>query len=155
MARWRLALIAFAALAAACDRREPRPRFLLSSPSGAPGVAKVPADQALAPDQNIRAHEVARGAHSSVSVVQVRDREQPHVHTRYDLTVVVAEGHGTLWLQGRPQKMRPGDAVFIPKGTPHYFVNEGNTPAVAMIVFAPPFDGPDPGPVETPRAAPP
>ena len=83
----------------------------------------------------------------SVSLVQVRDREQPHVHTRYDLTVMVADGEGTLWLNGTPLPMVPGDVAFIPRGTPHYFVNDGAQPATAIVVFAPAFEGPDQQPI--------
>jgi quercetin dioxygenase-like cupin family protein len=98
--------------------------------------------------QNITVTEIQRGENSSVSVVQVRDREQPHVHTRYDLTVVVARGTGTLWLNGTALPMQKGDAAFIPKGTPHYFVNDGSEPAAAIVVFSPPFSGPDQQPVK-------
>src|SRR4029079_450602 len=105
-------------------------------------VSKLPPSE-----QNITVTELQRSENSSVSVVQVRDREAPHVHTRYDLTVVVASGEGTLWLNGLPIKMQRGDAVFIPKGTPHYFVNEGSDPSVAIVVFSPPFTGRDQAPV--------
>jgi len=98
--------------------------------------------------QNITVTEVQRSENSSISVVQVRDREQPHIHTRYDLAVVVARGTGTLWLNGAPRPMHTGDAAYIPKGTPHYFVNEGREPAAAIVMFAPPFTGPDQQPVK-------
>ena len=97
----------------------------------------------LTPGENIRPTELRRGESSSLALVQVRDREQPHVHTRYDLTVVLVRGEGTLWLNNTPLEMREGDVAFIPKGTPHYFINEGSEPATAFVVFAPPFSGPD------------
>jgi quercetin dioxygenase-like cupin family protein len=100
----------------------------------------------LPPGDNILPTELRRGESSSLALVQVRDREQPHVHTRYDLTVTLVRGAGTLWLGGAPQPMRAGDIAFIPKGTPHYFVNDGSEPAAALVVFAPPFSGPDQGP---------
>lgn len=141
MMRWML--LSMALSTAACGAHQPS--FTLTNNRGVrtgtalEEIAKHP----LPHDQNIRATELQRGDNSSVSVVEVRDREQPHVHTRYDLTVVVASGEGTLWLHGQPIKMRDGDAVFIPKGTPHYFVNEGSEPAVAVVVFSPAFTGPD------------
>jgi mannose-6-phosphate isomerase-like protein (cupin superfamily) len=48
--------------------------------------------------------------------------------------------------------MNVGDSAFIPRGTPHYFVNEGSTPAAAIVTFSPPFSGPDnsPSPAPTP-----
>jgi quercetin dioxygenase-like cupin family protein len=97
----------------------------------------------LGPSENIRPTEVRRGESSSVSLVQIRDREQPHRHARYDLTVTLVHGSGTLWLNGAPLAMHAGDVAFIPRGTPHYFVNDGPDPAAALVVFAPAFTGPD------------
>jgi quercetin dioxygenase-like cupin family protein len=132
MMRW---LVVLALLVAGCASRAPT--FVL--PDGRA------VDDTLTPAaaQNITVTELTRGEQSSVSAVQIRDREQPHVHTRYDLTVVLERGRGTLWLNGRPIAMREGDAVFIPKNTPHYFVNDGSDPAAAVVVFSPPFSGPD------------
>jgi quercetin dioxygenase-like cupin family protein len=100
----------------------------------------------LPPGENIRSTPQLTAAAASVSQVQIRDREVPHIHRRYDLTVVLVRGRGTLWLAGHPSPMRPGDAAFIARGTPHYFVNDGAAPAEAVVVFAPPFTGPDQAP---------
>jgi mannose-6-phosphate isomerase-like protein (cupin superfamily) len=40
-----------------------------------------------------------------------------------------------------------GDVLFIPKAVPHAFKNQGTTPAVAIVVFTPAFDGKDTAPV--------
>lgn len=101
----------------------------------------------LAPDENIRAVEIERGESASTHLVRIRDRETPHVHTRYDLTVVLLEGHGTLFLAGKPLSMRTGDVAFVAKGTPHYFVNESSEPAAALVTFAPAFEGADQKPL--------
>jgi quercetin dioxygenase-like cupin family protein len=144
----RLAVAATTALlGAACAPRQPPPTFLLPGPDGAAAVARALTAAPLAPAENIRAEPLLSGAHASAAVVQVRDREQPHVHTRYDITVLLAQGQGTLWLDGVARPMRAGDGVFIPRGTPHWFVNDGADPAVAVVVFAPPFSGPDQAPV--------
>lgn len=117
------------------------PQLLTADPPGAVAVA------ALAPplnaNENIRPTTLRSGEHSSVALVQVRDREQPHIHTRYDLTVTLVRGSGTLWLNNTALPMQEGDIAFIPKGTPHYFVNDGSEPAAALVVFAPAFSGPD------------
>ena len=97
----------------------------------------------LAASETVRPTELGRGESSSVSLVQIRDREVPHVHTRYDLTVTIVRGSGTLWVDDSPLPMQQGDIAFIPKGTPHYFVNGGSEPAAALVVFAPPFSGLD------------
>jgi mannose-6-phosphate isomerase-like protein (cupin superfamily) len=125
----------------------PQSARLLTADAPAP-VAVTALAPPLGPSDNIRPSELRRGESSSIALVQVRDREQPHVHTRYDLTVTLVRGSGTLWLGGVPQPMGEGDIAFIPRGTPHYFVNQGSAPAAALVVFAPPFSGPDQRPVE-------
>jgi quercetin dioxygenase-like cupin family protein len=97
----------------------------------------------LAAGENIKAVPLQSGEHASVALVQIRDREPPHRHTRYDLTVLLVRGTGTLHLGDRALPMRAGDASFISKGTAHYFVNDGKEPAVALVSFAPAFSGPD------------
>ena len=37
--------------------------------------------------------------------------------------------------------VKAGDVLFIPKAVPHAFKNQGTTPAVAIVVFTPAFDG--------------
>lgn len=128
-----------------CASQPHAARLLMADPPRAvPAVTLAPS---LPPGDNVRPTEVRRGESSSLSIVQVRDREQPHVHTRYDLTVMLAKGSGTLWLNGVPLPMGEGDVAFIPKGMPHYFVNGGPEPAAALVVFAPAFSGPDQQPV--------
>jgi quercetin dioxygenase-like cupin family protein len=112
-----------------------------------PKLDRLLAESPLSPDENILATPLGRAAHSSVHLVQIRDGETPHVHTRYDLAVTVLRGHGTLRLGGVAFPMGPGDAAFIPQGVPHQFINDGDDPAAALVVFAPPFDGADQVPV--------
>jgi mannose-6-phosphate isomerase-like protein (cupin superfamily) len=140
MKRASIAATSCALLLAGCTAR---PRVLLHDPPRAESVTVLVERTPLAPSENIRAVEIERGENMSMHLVQIRDRETPHVHARYDLTVVVAEGRGTLWLAGEELPMREGDAAFIPRGTRHYFVNEGSRPAAAIVVFSPAFSAPD------------
>jgi mannose-6-phosphate isomerase-like protein (cupin superfamily) len=133
---------AFCILAAGCAAY-PTARVLTSNPPRAVDVAVLEAQTPLAPSDNIRPTELERGEHSSVALVQIRDREQPHIHSRYDLTVTLVAGAGTLWLNGTALPMRSSDVAYIPRGTPHYFVNDGPVPAAALVSFSPPFSGPD------------
>ncbi|MEO8605498.1 MAG: cupin domain-containing protein [bacterium] len=124
--------------------------LLLPDPPRRTSVGAMLAANPLAREQNIRPIEIAHGTESSVSLIQIRDREAPHIHTRYDLTVFLVEGHGVLWLDNTPQPMRSGDVAFVPKDTPHFFINEGDNPASALVSFAPAFNGPDQQPVPGP-----
>jgi len=111
-------------------------------------VASFVADTPLAAGQNIARRAIAHGEDSSLFLIRIRGREEPHLHTRYDLGVVLVEGNGTLWVNGAPLAMGPGDVAFVPRGTPHYFVNEGSEPAAALATFSPRFEGPDNQPVD-------
>ena len=93
--------------------------------------------------QNIRAVALGHTEAMSYHLVQIRDREQPHVHATHDFTVTLLRGSGHLVVNGEAHPMRPGDVAVVPHGTPHYFVNDGSAPAVACISFAPPYDGTD------------
>ena len=44
---------------------------------------------------------------------------------------------------GESRPLAPGDVVAIPRGTIHWFVNQGPEPAVAVACFTPPYDGHD------------
>jgi len=94
-------------------------------------------------DENIRADAIARTETASYHVVQVLGRETPHRHAAHDLTVFVLRGRGTLVLGNTRIPLRAGDAVLIPRGTAHWFVNEGRGRAVALAVFTPPLDATD------------
>ncbi len=97
--------------------------------------------------ENIVRRLVAEGEESTIFLVRIGDREEPHRHTRYDITVVLVEGSGSLWLDGRELPMARGDVGHVPRGVPHYFVNSGSVPASAVVVFSPKFIGPDNEPV--------
>lgn len=136
-------------LAGACARA---PRLALPDRGTPHEVAELIAAHPLAPDEEVRAVEITRGEYASVHLVQIRGREQPHSHSRYDLFVTIVRGTGTLHLQGARLPLRAGDSAFIPRGAPHFFVNDGKDPAAALVVFAPAFRGPDQVPVREERA---
>jgi quercetin dioxygenase-like cupin family protein len=76
-------------------------------------------------------------------IVQIRDREQPHIHREHDATVVMLRGRGRLALRERVVALQRGDAVFIPRGEPHYYVNDEPEPTVVLAIFTPSYDGSD------------
>lgn len=98
-------------------------------------------------DQTIRVDELGRSDAASFHIVQVRTKEPPHVHRTHDLVAVVKQGHGTLFLGSQQLHLEPGSLVNIPHGVVHAFINESPHPAVAFVVFSPPFDGTDTVPV--------
>jgi mannose-6-phosphate isomerase-like protein (cupin superfamily) len=47
-----------------------------------------------------------------------------HIHTRFDETFEISNGEMSIWVDGEIRKINPGEAVHIPKGTPHKPFNE-------------------------------
>jgi len=101
------------------------------------------AENPLASTQNIRATLLGQTEAMSYHLVQIRDRESPHVHATHDLTVTLLRGAGTLHVAGHAAELRAGDVAVVAHGTPHYFVNTGSAPAAAFVTFVPPYDGTD------------
>ncbi len=101
----------------------------------------------LAEGENIKALLLGHTEALSYHLVQVRDREQPHLHAGHDLTMTLLQGKGTFHIQGNAFELRAGDVAVVRRGTPHYFVNSDSTPAVAFVTFAPPYDGTDQVPI--------
>lgn len=87
--------------------------------------------------RNITRILLAQTERTSEHLVFVRDREDPHDHATQDLIVTILRGRGTLWLGARETPMHEGDIAVVPAGVRHWFVNQGEEPAVAFIVFAP------------------
>jgi len=110
-------------------------------------LEEVLAKNPLSSDQNIRVVTLGRGKEMSHHLVQIRDREVPHLHKIHDLTVVVLKGKGYLILEQKRIDLIRGDILFIPRGSVHYFVNTFSEPSVALAVFSPVFDGKDSIPV--------
>jgi len=106
-------------------------------------LEKVLAEQPLDATENIKVTTLGRGKDVSHHVVQVRDREKPHLHQAHDGTVCMVKGQGYLMMDKTRIELAAGDVVYISRGVPHYFVNTATRPSVAFVVFAPPFDGKD------------
>jgi mannose-6-phosphate isomerase-like protein (cupin superfamily) len=113
-------------------------------------LAKVIAENPLGPNENIKLTTLGQSQSASHHVVQIRERESPHLHKAHDATVMVVRGRGYLVMDTRRINLTAGDITHIPRGVPHYYVNTDLEPSVAFIVFAPPFDGKDNVPAKMP-----
>ena len=113
-------------------------------------VNKLLADNPLGPGENIKITTLGQGQSASHHIVQIRDRESPHLHKAHDGTVIVLRGRGYLVMDTRRITLTAGDIVHIPRGVPHYYVNTDLEPTVAFVIYAPPFDGKDNVPATMP-----
>ena len=113
-------------------------------------VSKLLADNPLGPSENIKLITLGQGQSASHHLVQIRDRESPHLHKAHDGTVIMVRGRGYLVMDTRRITLAAGDIAYIPRGVPHYYVNTDLEPTVAFVIFAPPFDGKDNVPATMP-----
>ena len=142
-------VIALCSLFAACA---PLPRFYLQygNEFKQADLEKMIAENPLAPGENIKVITLGQGPAASHHVVQIRDRETPHLHKTHDATVTMLKGQGYLMLEQRRIDLAAGDVVYIPRGAAHYFTNTAREPSVAFAIYTPAFDGKDTHPVTVP-----
>ena len=140
--RGSLAAIATLAMAAGCTASAANPRLALRYEAGW-NTTDVAAVVGRAAPGDVAIVNLGSTAWVSHHVAVVRTEEKPHYHRFHDLTVVALRGEGVLNVEQRKIPLKAGDAAHINRGTPHFFRNTGSEPAVALIVFSPPFDGRD------------
>jgi quercetin dioxygenase-like cupin family protein len=58
--------------------------------------------------------------------------EPPHVHPHQETRAEVVSGTLRFIVDGRERRLRPGETITIPAGTPHHFANDGDEDAVAI-----------------------
>ena len=97
----------------------------------------------LSQEEPLSSTVILKSDEASYHLIQVRGAEKKHMHEYHDLAVFVQSGTGTMFLGKEKFNVRGGAVIFVPHGIPHYFVNTGPQPAVAVSVFSPPFDGKD------------
>jgi len=120
------------------------PHLLL--PDATPvSLSELAARYPLPPDKPVRTERLGATAHVSYQLVQLQPGagERPHLHAQHDLIALILAGHGTQWVGERAYPVATGDSVVIASGTPHRFVNTGEEPAAALVIFSPPYDGGD------------
>ena len=67
----------------------------------------------------------------------------PHSHDGFEETIYGLEGVLTWTVDGAPTDVGPGEALLIPRGAVHQFVNNGDVDAKALAIATPGVFGPD------------
>jgi len=146
---WPIALV----LATGCA--SPRQIVLGPGPDERLELRTILAGNPIGPGEALKAVPLKRTESSSLTLVQIRTREEPHSHAAHDLTVTVLDGKGKMFLispgfkdgatsyTGSLRRLREGDTVLIRRNTIHWFINGGKKPAVALANFSPPLDSAD------------
>jgi quercetin dioxygenase-like cupin family protein len=104
---------------------------------------KILADNPLPAGENIKVVNLGRSQSASQHIVQIRDREVPHMHNVHDATVTMLRGQGYLILGKNRINLKAGDVVHIPRAAPHYYVNTASEATVVLAVYSPAFEGKD------------
>jgi quercetin dioxygenase-like cupin family protein len=66
----------------------------------------------------------------------------PHSHDAFDETIYALAGTITFCVDGAQHDIAPGEAVYIPRGAVHGFINRGDADARFLAVVTPGLFGP-------------
>ena len=73
------------------------------------------------------------------ATIAVQDGSPPkHLHTNAHEIQYILEGTGTIWLGDKEVRVKPGDLVIIPKGTPHAGTKPDGRTIKAIAIKTPP-----------------
>ena len=77
------------------------------------------------------------------ATISIQDGSPPkHLHANANEIQYILDGTGTIWLGDKEVRVKPGDLVIIPKGTPHGGTKpDGRT--IKAIAIKPPPQAPD------------
>ena len=140
MIRWKFFVCLFMALAlSSCASRKEWGGRLIQPDQIVTGVSWVAAEKKS--DVSIR--KLRQTNDASFQLVRLNTREKPHTHDRHDLTVFVLKGSALMHFGTRQIKVRAGDVIDIPRGTPHWVENRSKHGSEVFAVFTPAFDGKD------------
>ncbi|OGL17917.1 MAG: hypothetical protein A3F92_07500 [Candidatus Rokubacteria bacterium RIFCSPLOWO2_12_FULL_71_22] len=64
--------------------------------------------------------------------------QKPHTHADQDKVYLVLEGEGRFTVGEAQDRLRSGEAIVAPAGTPHGLVNDGPAPLLVLVVVTPP-----------------
>jgi mannose-6-phosphate isomerase-like protein (cupin superfamily) len=82
---------------------------------------------------------IVTGVHAQLVVMTIQPGEEIGEETHEgDQILQFVEGRGEAVIEGEKSPVGPGDAVFVPAGTLHNFVNTGEEPLRLRTVYAPP-----------------
>jgi mannose-6-phosphate isomerase-like protein (cupin superfamily) len=88
--------------------------------------------------------EAATAEHSQVVLMTIPPGEEigEEVHEGIDQLLVFVDGDAEAIVGGETSRVGAGEAVLVPAGTRHNFVNRGDTPLRLFTVYSPPEHAP-------------
>ena len=92
---------------------------------------------------NVHVYELDHDPLTTTFLIWVKDEVKSHFHANHTEIVYVLEGEGEMTLGDLVKTIRPGDYIFIPKGTHHSVKVKSDAPMKVMSIQTPQFDGSD------------
>lgn len=93
--------------------------------------------------ENVHVYELDSDPLTTTYLIWVKSDVKEHYHAEHTEVVYVLEGEGELTLGDTKRIIRPGDYIFIPKGTRHSVLVKSESPMKVLSVQTPQFDGSD------------
>ena len=99
-------------------------------------VRELKAANPPAPGEQVKWAFFHQGQYSTTNLVQIVDVAglKRHIHREHDEIIQIVEGEGEFRVGDRVERVKPGDVIVAPAGTPHGAKTGG---LVLLSVFAP------------------
>jgi quercetin dioxygenase-like cupin family protein len=102
-------------------------------------VTQTTAREIFNPRTGQRMRFLLTGADTNGELLRIETTNPPsgiaepmHVHPRQETRAEVVAGTLRFVVDGEQRRLGPGDAITIPAGAPHHFVNDGDVDAIAI-----------------------
>jgi mannose-6-phosphate isomerase-like protein (cupin superfamily) len=93
--------------------------------------------------ENVHAIKIASDSLSTSFVIFIKKEVKLHKHNTHTENVIILEGDGEMRLGDKRFKIKKGDYIFIPRGTPHSVKVTSKKPMKVLSIQSPNFDGKD------------
>ena len=118
--------------------------ILLATTAAGQKVENLPALKQKQPYDNIATQNLSGDSTVTSVVIWVKKEVRPHFHAEHTEQVMILEGEGQMLLGSQTIFVKPGDFIFIPKGTIHALrVTSKDKPMKVLSIQTPAFDGSD------------
>lgn len=92
---------------------------------------------------NIHIETLAEDSLSSAFIIWVKKIVALHLHQYHSEHVIILEGEAQMRVGDDTLQIKPGDHLFLPKGTPHAVWVTSSSPLKAISIQSPRFEGKD------------
>jgi mannose-6-phosphate isomerase-like protein (cupin superfamily) len=117
--------------------------LLIFASTSAQSVQNVDSIKAPAASYSVFSHKLAADSLVSSVLIYIEKEIKLHKHLNHSEHVYIIEGEADMRLGEKVLKVKKGDLIFIPQGTPHAVKVTSQTALKCISIQAPFFDGKD------------